>query len=112
MVRNRVLILFVLTALSYQVFGQAGGKDLEGSWQGTLDAGGSKLRLALTVTKSEAGVYVGKVDSIDQGSTIPIDVITVSGDSVHIELKSVSAVFDGTLNKERTELSRKVYSGG
>ncbi len=112
MIKNRVLILFVLSALSCQIFGQSGGEGLEGSWQGTLDADGAKLRLALTVTKSDAGVYTGNVDSLDQGSTIPIDVITVNGDVVHIELKSVGAVFDGTLNKDRTELAGKFIQGG
>lgn len=110
--KNSIVMLLVLIGLSCPVFGQAGGKGLEGSWAGTLEAGGSKLRLGLVVTKSESGAYAGRVDSIDQGSTIPIDVITVNGDAVHIELKSVSAVFDGTLNKDRTELVGKFIQGG
>jgi alpha-beta hydrolase superfamily lysophospholipase len=87
-------------------------KDFAGSWQGTLDAGGTKLRLALTVTKSDAGAYAGKVDSLDQGATIPIDIITVNGDAVRLEVKQVDAVFEGVLNKERTELTGKFTQGG
>lgn len=111
MIKNCLLLLFLISGLSLQVFGQASAKGLEGSWQGTLDAGGAKLRLALNVTRSDAGVYTGKVDSLDQGSTIPIDVITVNGDAVHLELRSVGAVFDGTLNKDRTELAGKFNQG-
>jgi uncharacterized protein len=103
--KNSLLILLLLLGLSGQVFGQTPAKDFEGSWQGTLEAGGQKLRLVVTVTKSEAGVYAGKMDSLDQSATIPIDTITVSGDAVRWEIKSAAVVYEGTLNKERTELT-------
>jgi len=67
--------------------------------------------LVVTVTKSDAGTYAGKVDSLDQGATIPIDTITVNGDAVRIEIKSLAIVFDGALNKERTELTGTFNQG-
>ena len=105
------MLLFLL-GLSCQAFGQTPAKDFAGSWHGTLEAGGQKLRLLVTVTKSDAGVYAGKVDSLDQGATIPIDTITVNGDAVRLEIKSIEAVFEGVLNKERTELTGKYTQGG
>ena len=105
-------LLFVfLVGLACPLYGQTGVKGLEGSWQGTIEAGGAKLRLALTVTKSDSG-YAGKIDSLDQGSTIPIDAIAVSGDAVRLELKQINGVFDGTLNKDRTALVGKFSQGG
>jgi hypothetical protein len=77
-----------LLGLSCQLFGQTPAKTFDGSWQGTLEAGGTKLRIALTITKSEAGVYSGKFDSLDQGASIPIDTITVNDDAVRMEMKS------------------------
>lgn len=103
--KNILLLLLLLLGLSWQVVGQTPAKDFEGSWQGTLEAGGTKLRLALTITKSDAGTYAGKLDSLDQGATIPIDTITVNGDAVRFEIKSPAIVFEGTLNKARTELT-------
>jgi uncharacterized protein len=103
--KNKLLIVLFLLGLSCQAFGQTPAKDFEGSWEGTLEAGGQKLRLALTVTKSDAGVYAGKLESLDQGATIPIDTITVNGDAVRLEVKSPAIVFEGTLNKERTEVA-------
>jgi hypothetical protein len=85
---------------------------LQGTWQGTLDAGGTKLRVVLTVTKSDAGAYAGKLDSLDQGAIIPIDTITVNGDAVRIEIKSPAIVYEATLNKERTELTGTFTQGG
>jgi len=96
--KNSLLMLLFLLGLSCQVFGQTPAKDFEGSWQGTLEAGGSKLRLLVTVTKSEAGVYTGKMDSLDQGATVPIDTITVNIDAVRWEIKSAAIVFEGVLN--------------
>ncbi len=110
--KNTLLMLLFLLGLSCQVLGQTPAKGFEGSWQGTLEAGGQKLRLALTATKSEAGAYAGKLDSLDQGATIPIDSITVTGDAVRLELKSIDAVFEGVLNKDRTELTGKYTQGG
>src|SRR5687768_2428153 len=103
--KNVLLMLLFVLGLSCPVFGQTPAKDFAGSWLGTLEAGGQKLRVAVTVTKSDAGVYAGKLDSLDQGATIPIDTITVNGDAVRLEIKSPPIVFEGTLNKERTELT-------
>ena len=109
--KNSFLMLLLLLGLSCQVFGQTPAKDFDGSWQGTLEVSGTKLRLALTITKSDAGVYAGKLDSLDQNATIPIDTITVNGDAVRLEVKSPAIVFEGTLNKERTELTGTFTQG-
>jgi len=110
--KNSLLILLFLLGVSYQASSQTQAKGLEGSWQGTLDAGGQKLRLAVTVTKSEAGVYSGKLDSLDQGATIAIDTFTVNGDAVRWEIKSPAIVFEGVLNQDGTELTGKFTQGG
>lgn len=103
--KNSLLMLLFLLGLSFQVFSQTPATGFEGSWQGTLEAGGQKLRLVVTVTKSDAGTYAGKLESLDQGATIPIDTLTVNGDAVRLEIKSPAIVFEGTLNKDRTELT-------
>jgi dipeptidyl aminopeptidase/acylaminoacyl peptidase len=110
--RNKLLILLFLLGLSCQVFGQTPATGFEGSWQGALEVGGQKLRLVVTVTKSAAGTYAGKLDSLDQGATLPIDTITVDGDAVRWEIKSAAIVFEGALNKERTELTGRLTQGG
>jgi dipeptidyl aminopeptidase/acylaminoacyl peptidase len=110
--RNTFLTLLFLLGLSCQVFGQTPATGFEGSWQGTLEVGGQKLRLVVTVTKSAAGTYAGKLDSLDQGATLPIDTITVDGDAVRWEIKSAAIVFEGALNKERTELTGTLTQGG
>ena len=109
--KKTLLMLLFLLGLSCQVFGQTPSKDFAGSWHGTLEAGGQKLRVVVTLTKSDAGAYTGKLDSLDQGATIPIDTITVNGEAVRLEIKSLAIVFEGTVNKERTELTGTFTQG-
>ena len=110
--KNRSWMLLLLLGLLCPAFAHTQAKDFAGSWHGTLDAGGQKLRLVVTVTKSDAGVYAGKLESVDQGATIPIDTITVNGDAVRWEIKSPAIVFEGVLDKERTEVTGKFMQGG
>src|SRR5262249_14698769 len=110
--RTRLSIPLLLFGLSCQIVGQAQAQDFVGSWHGTLESGGQKLRLVVTVTKSDAAVYTGKLESLDQGATIAIDTITVTGEAVRWEIKSPAIVFAGVLNKERTEVTGKFTQGG
>src|SRR5687767_2258986 len=110
--KNRLLMFLFLLGLACQLVGQTPAKGFEGSWQGTLEAGGTKLRIALTVTKSDAGAYSGKFDSLDQGASLPIDTIKVDNDAVRLEIKSMAIVYEGTLNKERTELAGTFTQSG
>lgn len=105
-------MLLFLVGLACQAFAQTPAKGLEGSWNGTLDAGGTPLRLLVTVTKSDAGTYAGKFESLDQGATLPFDTVTLNGDDVRLEIKSAGIVYEGVLNKERTELVGKFTQGG
>ncbi|HEY8224673.1 MAG TPA: M23 family metallopeptidase [Pyrinomonadaceae bacterium] len=108
---NRRLLFPIVFLLAFQIVAQRPTQGPEGSWEGTLDVG-QKLRLALTLSRNPDGTYSGRLDSLDQGSTIPIDVITVKESSVRLELKTVGAVFDGKLNAEGTELTGQFSQGG
>jgi len=84
----------------------AAGQNLEGIWEGALDVGAMKLRLALKVTKATDGALAAKLDSLDQGAKdLPVDVISLNDGAVHFEMKRLMAVFDGTLNKEGSEIA-------
>ena len=104
------LVPLCLFALSCLVFGQATG--LEGTWNGVLEAGATKLRIAVEVTRSDAGAYAAKFNSLDQNATIPIDTVTLDGDKVRFEVKSAGIVYEGNLNKDRTEIAGTFTQGG
>jgi len=70
-----------------------------GSWNGTLDAGSIKLRVVFKISKDAGGGLTAKMDSIDQGArNIPVDTVTVKGNVLHMEVKAVHGVYEGTLD--------------
>jgi uncharacterized protein len=91
----------------------AAGQNLEGIWEGALDVRAVKLRLALKVTKMADGELAAKLDSLDQGANdLAVDVISLKDGAVHFEMKQLSVVFDGTLNKEGSEITGQFKQGG
>lgn len=103
--KNRFLtaLLFValigLTACSRQT------PNLQGFWEGAIEVKDMKLRIVLKITKTPDGKYAATMDSVDQGAKdLPISNIVAKGDSFRFELKMPLAVYEGTLNKARTEI--------
>ncbi len=78
------------------------GQDIVGDWQGSLDANGTTLRLALHVTKDGAGALGATMDSLDQGAMgMPVDTITLAGNALRFEQKSIGGVYEGTLAADK-----------
>jgi Peptidase family M23 len=92
--------LLVITAAA----AQTPAPGLDGTWRGTLVTPAGSLRLVLRIDKSPDGLLTGVLDSVDQGSKIPIESVTLAGDSVRLDVRAVKGTFEGTLNAARTEL--------
>jgi hypothetical protein len=81
------------------------GKELEGAWTGTLEAGGRKLRLMLKMANQADGTATGTIVSVDgSGVEIPIAMTQKAG-VLTIEVPTVSATYTGVLNAAGTELA-------
>ncbi len=101
----RGIVLGSLAACAVVMFGQA-QPGIEGHWQGTLDAGQAKLRLAFHITKAPGGKLAGTMDSLDQGAMgLPLDAVSFEGGKARFELRSVGGRYEGTLSKDGSELS-------
>jgi len=111
--------LFAIT-LTLLVIGQAGSwalartslpqaeqkASIEGEWEGTLDVGGPKLRLVLKISKEKDGSLAATLDSLDQNAMdLPVNSITVDGDTLHFEMKLIGGLYDGKFNKDRSEVA-------
>jgi len=76
----------------------------EGDWEGTLDAGQAKLRIVLHITR-KAGAYGATLDSPDQGAMgIPIETVTVTGDSIKMDMKALRATYAGILARDGSSI--------
>ena len=81
------------------------GKELEGTWRGTLDVNGTPMRLVVTMANRADGTAAGTIVSQDgSGVEIPI-AMTQKASSVTIDVVQVGASFTGVLNAAGTELA-------
>ena len=87
-------------------------KEIEGSWEGTLDINGNTLRLMAMFSTDASGKGAGVLVSVDQGGTkVPVTTITQDGKSFKFEARSVAGAFVGALNEAKTELSGEWTQG-
>jgi hypothetical protein len=102
-----LLGVFALAALPTIAFSQdaSTAKSLEGKWEGALGSGEAKLRVIVTISKNSSGEYSGSLNSVDQGVMLPMSGITLEGDVVRFELKTVGGAYHGTLSKDGAEIT-------
>jgi hypothetical protein len=80
------------------------GKELEGTWNGTVDVNGIQKHLVLTMSNQPDGTSSGTIVNNDgAGVEIPIGVAQ-KGTSVTLELKVMSASYAGTVSADGTEI--------
>src|SRR5262249_29937390 len=85
---------------------------LEGEWNGTLDANGTKLRLLLKVSSKE-GKLTATIDSLDQNANgIPVSSVVQTGDPGKIALSGIGASLEGNMNAAGTEITGNWKQGG
>ena len=73
-------------------------KELEGSWEGALDASGTTLRLRIKLSHGSDGLSTGTLVSVDQGSgEAPIAAVIQTGSKVRLVVPAVRGTYDGEL---------------
>jgi hypothetical protein len=86
---------------------------LTGSWNGTLNAGGTNLRLLVKISKAASGAATGTMDSLDQGAKdIPLSRITYKESNVRFEAPGIGGVYEGTLASDGATLAGQWQQGG
>ena len=75
-------------------------RGLLGHWVGALSfPDGSSPRLAFDLTKTTDGILLGAITLVDQGNQrVRADVVRIDGDSLHLELNALRAVYEGRLS--------------
>lgn len=111
---KKIISLLAVTLLlgSAVASGAAATNDVAGNWNGTLEAGAIKLRVVFKISKGIGGGLTAKMDSIDQGARdIPVDAVTVKDKTLRMEVKSVSGVYEGTLDAAGTKATGQWTQG-
>jgi uncharacterized protein len=92
--------------------GSVPGEGLVGEWLGALDAGPTRLRLALSVTKDSEGSLSAILESVDQGSKIPVTRISMENRRVQLSLEAIGGSFVGTMNADGSAIEGRWAQGG
>jgi pimeloyl-ACP methyl ester carboxylesterase len=111
----RTVICFWLCVISCGLaFGQTPAPpSVIGTWEGTLDVGAAKLRLVLHIDGGKDGALVARLDSPDQGATdLPIDSLSVASNTLHFEMKSLAAIYEGKLASDGAQITGEFRQGG
>ena len=81
------------------------GKELEGTWNGTLSAGEKSVRVVLRMANQPDGTSTGRLVNLDEGEQeIPV-AITQQASRVIVASRFGDGSFSGALNSEGTELT-------
>jgi hypothetical protein len=79
-------------------------KDLEGSWNATLNTRGIDVRLVLTLTNLPDGSATANIVNMDDGLEIPVTAIAQQATNLTLEIKAIGGSYAAALNKDGTEL--------
>lgn len=86
---------------------------LAGTWEGVVDAGSTKLRVRLNLTKDDKGSIRATLDSIDQNvNGMPVSGVALKAAAFHFEVRSAGAVFDGTVDEKQTTITGSMKQAG
>jgi len=73
-------------------------KEFEGTWEGTINAGGKDLRVRLKLSPAADGSAAATLIAVDQGNQeIPVTTVTIEGKQLGLEARVVSGTYRGTL---------------
>ena len=88
------------------------GEGIDGRWQGTLNAGGTSLRLILKVTRWPDG-YKARLDSPDQSvPDMTVDSVTLKDKILAFDMQRIGGSFKGTLSADGSEVVGEWSQGG
>ena len=93
---------------------QAKEGTISGNWESVLKVGDQRLRLVLKVNSGTDGTLSAVVDSLDQANAnnLQVDSITFQNNVLHFEMKKLYIVYEGTMNKEGSEIAGTFTQAG
>ena len=113
--KNRIAVAMVLLTVSLFVALPLvyGDQAIEGTWQGTLEASGTRLRVVFNITKTPEGKLTATMDSPDQGAIgIPVEGVTFDYGHLILDVKSAMGTFDGNLKQDKSAIEGVWKQGG
>ena len=114
MVKSNAVTLMLLTlSLFFALPLVYGDQAILGTWEGTLEASGTKLKVVFNISKTPEGTFTATMDSPDQGvKGIAVDSVMFDYGHLVMDVKSVMGSFDGNLERDKPEIKGIWTQGG
>ena len=94
----RVVLVVVISLFSYQAVYSQSAEEIKGDWLGTLNLGGSSLRLVFHISEDEKGQLTSTLDSPDQGANgIRTSKTSFIDGQLDIEVAMIGGAYSGML---------------
>ena len=92
----------------------ADAQPIVGDWEGTLDPGAQpKKRIVVHIAAAQDGSLSGTIDYPDQDTSgTLITAITYKEPTLHFESNPIQGSYDGTMNKDNSEITGSWKQGG
>ena len=81
------------------------GKELEGTWNGAIDAGGVLRHVSLTLANRPDGTSTGHFLSVEEGLEIPFSAISQNASELSLDVSALGGSYKGTLDPAGAELT-------
>jgi len=108
-----ILLALCLAVVAQPTAAETIKGNIEGSWLGTLEVQGVKLRLVINFATDDSGALVATMDSPDQGAAgIPIDKVSLSGDTLRFEAAALMLSYVGLLDSAGSTVVGDFTQGG
>lgn len=112
-IASLALAHLVLGLAGIRVLAAAQSPSVTGSWHGTLEVGGTALRLVFHLDRDSGGGLAATMDSPDQGATgIPVTRATLEGDSLQLEVASIGGRYAGRWNRAADRIEGRWFQSG
>ncbi len=96
-----------------RVAGQAGGREMEGIYQGTLETTSRKLRLVLKITVSSDGNLTATLDSPDQRlKNLPLEGVIAQDQVLRFEFRAGQARYRGQISTDGNSIEGEWSQAG
>ncbi len=114
MTGKKMLAMTIMVVLIFVVpkIARGSNDNVEGIWQGTLNAPGLELRVVFRISRKSDGTLTATIDSPDQGAFgIPVDEVTFENGKLYIESKRIQGIFEGKINEDASAIEGQWKQG-
>lgn len=103
--RNKGYLIICAVSVLLHMTSACGQQTIEGTWLGTLEFSGVKMRVVFNIARDSSGKLVSTLDSPDQGAKgIPVEQTTLENGRLRLNVSAIAGGYEGEVNSDYSEI--------